>query len=205
MTRLEQQMQFILEVDKLKNITRQTYIADGSRKEDDAEHSWHLALMCILLSEYANEKIDVLKTVAMVLIHDIVEIDAGDTYAYDELGNQSKRERETAAADRIFDLLPYDQAAYVKELWEEFESGETPEAKFANTLDKCQPALLNDKSGGRSWREHEVKESQIKNRNADTFKGSDKLWNYVRNIIEKNTRNGNIKADGYEDEIHRII
>ena len=138
MDRLEQQMNFILEVDKLKQITRQSYITGASRKETDTDHSWHLALMCALLSEYANEKIDVLKTMVMVLIHDIVEIDAGDTYAYDAVGNESKREREVKAADRIFNLLPEDQAKYLRDLWEEFEAQETPEAKFANTLDKIQ-------------------------------------------------------------------
>ena len=149
--RLKQQMDFILEADKSKNIIRQTYLSDGSRKENDAEHSWHLALMCILLSEYANEKIDVLKTTAMVLIHDIVEIDAGDTYAYDTQGNTTKREREVKAADRIFNLLPADQAEKMRALWEEFEAGETPEARFAATLDKIQPVLLTNANNGKSW------------------------------------------------------
>ena len=124
MDRLEQQMNFILEVDKLKKIGRQTYLSDGSRKENDAEHSWHLALMAILLGEHANEKVDVLKVVSLVLIHDIIEIDAGDTYAYDDEGNKTKREREEKAADRIFNLLPKDQAVYMRELWEEFEAGD---------------------------------------------------------------------------------
>ena len=144
MDRLQQQMQFILEVDKLKKITRQTFLADGSRKEDDADHSWHLALMCALLSEIPNKEVDVLKTIKMVLIHDIVEIDAGDTYAYDNAGNETKRQREEAAADRIFNLLPEDQAGEMRDLWEEFEAAQTPEAKFANTLDKVQPLMLND-------------------------------------------------------------
>ena len=148
MDRLEQQMNFILEVDKLKKIGRQTYLSDGSRKENDAEHSWHLALMAILLGEHANEKVDVLKVVSLVLIHDIIEIDAGDTYAYDDEGNKTKREREEKAADRIFNLLPKDQAVYMRELWEEFEEGETPEARFALALDNVQPTMLNDASGG---------------------------------------------------------
>lgn len=185
MDRLEQQMDFILEVDKLKRITRQSYITGGERKETDTDHSWHLALMCALLSEYANEKIDIQKTMIMVLIHDIVEIDAGDTYAYDEVGNQSKREREVKAAERIFHLLPEDQARMLRDLWEEFEAQETPEAKFANTLDKIQPIMLNDATGGLAWREHDVKKSQVMGRNKRTHEGSEALWEYARNLIEK--------------------
>ena len=160
MDRLQQQMQFILEVDKLKKITRQTFLADGSRKEDDADHSWHLALMCALLSEHSNKEVDVLKTIKMVLLSRDVEIDAGDTYAYDNAGNETKRQREEAAADRIFNLLPEDQAGGDRDLWEEFEAAQTPEAKFANTLDKVQPLMLNDASGGKSWREHGIKRSR---------------------------------------------
>lgn len=192
MTRLEQQMKFIIEVDKLKSIIRQNYLVDGSRKEDDADHSWHLALMCTILSEHANEKIDRVKTITMVLIHDIVEIDAGDTYAYDEVGNCSKKERELAAADRIFNLLPEDQAEEIRALWDEFEEGVTPEAKFANTLDRLQPLLLNAKSGGMSWREHGIKLSQILKRNETTHEGSEVLWEYERNIIQQHVDNGNL-------------
>lgn len=192
MTRLEQQMQFIVEVDKLKQITRQTYIADGSRKENDAEHSWHLALMAFLLSEYANEEVDVLHVLQMVIIHDLVEIDAGDTYAYDMEGNATKRAREVAAANRIFGLLPDDQAKRMRDLWEEFEAAETKEAKFALALDKIQPALLNDASGGGSWREHGVHEEQILKRNAETPDGSAELWAYAKHLIDKNVENGNI-------------
>lgn len=186
MDRLQQQMEFILEVDKLKQITRQSYITGGSRKETDTDHSWHLALMCALLSEHANEKVDVLKTMIMVLIHDIVEIDAGDTYAYDAVANESKREREEKAADRIFNLLPKDQAKYLRELWEEFEAQDTAEAKFANTLDKIQPLMLNDATGGLAWREHKVKKSQVMGRNQRTHEGSEELWNFAKNIIERN-------------------
>ena len=186
MDRLEQQMKFILEVDKLKQITRQSYITGASRKETDTDHSWHLALMCALLSEYSNEKIDVLKTMVMVLIHDIVEIDAGDTYAYDAVGNESKREREVKAAERIFHLLPEDQAQYLRDLWEEFEAQDTPEAKFANTLDKIQPVMLNDATGGLAWREHEVKKSQVMGINEKTHEGSEQLWEFTRKIIERN-------------------
>ena len=193
MDRLQQQMDFILEVDKLKNITRQTYLSSGERKENDTEHSWHLALMCALLAEHSNEKIDVLKTMTMVLIHDIVEIDAGDTYAYDTAGNTTKREREVRAAERIFHLLPADQALWLRGLWDEFEEGVTPEAKFAIALDKIQPVLLNDASGGKSWREHGVEVSQILKRNEHTPEGSRQLWEYAKELIDKNVENGNIK------------
>lgn len=192
MKRLEEQINFIIEVDKLKNIVRQNYLCDGSRKEDDADHSWHLALMCVILSEYANEKIDVLKTITMVLIHDIVEIDAGDTYAYDDKAHDSKRQREIEAADRIFNLLPKDQAKKMRDLWEEFEEGVTPEAKFAITLDKMQPVLLNASSNGKSWREHQVKLSQILSRNETTHEGSQVLWEFEKEIIYKNVEKGNI-------------
>lgn len=194
-TRLEKQMEFVLEVDKLKKITRQTYLSDGSRKENDAEHSWHLALMCALLSEHANEKIDVTKTMLMVLIHDIVEIDAGDTYAYDTQGNTTKREREVKAAERLFNILPEDQAVYLRNLWEEFEEAQTPEAKFALTLDKVQPVMLNAASGGRSWREHEVEVSQIMKRNERTPEGSQDLWKYIEALILENVEKGNIKSE----------
>lgn len=191
--RMKKQLQFILEIDKLKQITRQTYLADGSRKENDTEHSWHLAMMCMLLSEYANEKIDVLKTVFMVLIHDIVEIDAGDTFAYDKVMGKTQRKREEQAAERIFHLLPEDQADFVRGLWEEFEARETPEAKFARTMDNMQPLLLNDASGGKSWREHQVQRAQVMERNKRTGEGSGKLWEVCCGLIEENVKKGNIK------------
>lgn len=190
--RLKKQMEFILEVDKLKKIGRQTYLSDASRKENDAEHSWHLALMAVLLSEHSNENIDILKVITMVLIHDVVEIDAGDTYAYDEAGKVTQREREEAAADRIFNILPEDQAKYMRELWEEFEAQESPEAKFARTLDNAQPVMLNDATDGLAWREHQVKLNQVMNRNKNTHKGSEDIWEYVRSIFIKNVSKGNI-------------
>lgn len=187
MSRLEEQMNFIREVDKLKKIGRQTYLSDGSRKENDAEHSWHLALMCMILSEYANQKIDVQKTMSMVLIHDIIEIDAGDTYAYDIEGNQTKREREVKAAERILKMLPKDQSDYIRSLWDEFEEGETAEAKFASALDRIQPTMLNDASKGKSWEEHQVELSQILERNAPTKDGSSMLWDFtLENYIMPN-------------------
>lgn len=193
--RLKKQIEFILELDKIKKITRQTYLSDASRKENDAEHSWHLAIMAVLLAEHANEKVDVLKVLTMVLIHDVVEIDAGDTYAYDQAGNATKREREVAAADRIFGLLPKEQAKDMRGLWDEFEENETPEARFAHTLDNVQPILLNDATNGLSWREHEVKQSQVRNRNKRTHEGSEELWSYISDIIENNVKKGNLKED----------
>lgn len=195
MDRLKQQLSFLMEIDKQKEIIRQTYLADGSRKETDAEHAWHMAIMCLVLSEYANEPIDVAKTVMMLLTHDLVEIDAGDTYAYDMQGNATKRDRELKAADRIYGLLPEEQRDYLRALWDEFEAMETPEAKFANTLDKIQPVLLNDQSKGKSWLEHGVRKSQILGRNARTHEGSEVLWNYIRDIIEKNIRGGFIRGE----------
>lgn len=187
--RLEKQMAFIKEIDKEKQIFRQTYIADGTRKENDAEHAWHMAVMTLLLSEYSNEEIDVLKTIRMILIHDVVEIDAGDTYAYDEVAKTTQREREERAADRIFGLLPEDQAKEMRELWEEFEAGETKEAKFARTMDNFQPMMLNDATDGKAWEEHQVAISKILKRNERTPRGSQKLWEYGKeNFIEKNVK-----------------
>lgn len=191
--RLKKQLDFVLELDKLKYIERQSYVADGSRHENDSEHSWHLALMAMLLAEYANEPVDVLHVIKMVLIHDAVEIDAGDTYAYDSAGNATKREREEKAADRIFRILPEDQAKEMRDIWEEFEAGVTPEAKFANALDRVQPIMLNDITGGRAWREHGVAASQVLNRNANTHLGSEQLWEHVKSLVEKNQELGNLK------------
>ncbi len=194
--RLEQQMQFIKEMDGLKQIVRQTYLKDSSRKENDAEHSWHLAMMAILLNEYSNETIDVLRVITMVLIHDVVELDAGDTYAYDDAGNASKRAREVAAAERIFHILPDDQEVMFRSIWEEFEEYETPESKFAHVLDNMQPIMLNDASGAKAWKEHEVKLSQILGRNRRTAEGSHVLWDYSRKTyIQPNLDNHAIQDD----------
>ena len=195
MERLEKQMEFILEVDKVKKIVRQTYLSDASRKENDAEHSWHLALMAVLLKEYSNEEVDLAKVIPMVLIHDLVEIDAGDTYAYDEAGAETKRERETKAADRIFGLLPGDQGTWFRELWEEFEAYETAEAKFAHVLDNCQPLFLNDASNGKSWEEHQVKKSQIYKRNRKTGEGSEVIWEYMKELVDKHIALGHVIDD----------
>lgn len=195
MTRLEQQIQFLVEIDKVKNIFRQTYLADGKRKENDAEHSWHIALMAFVLKEYVKEPVDVMKVMLMVLIHDLVEIDAGDTYAYDSVGALDKREREEKAADRIFGLLPKDQRSYFRELWEEFEAYETADAKYAHLLDNFQPILLNDASGGKSWAEHGVKKSQIYKRNEKVEETSDAVWQKIQDIVQKNIDLGNVKEE----------
>lgn len=195
MTRLEEQIAFIVEIDKVKNVFRQNYLADGKRRENDAEHSWHIALMAILLKEYAEEEIDVLKVMTMVLLHDLVEIDAGDTYAYDAKGAETKREREVQAADRIFGLLPQDQGAYFRSLWDEFEEFETADAKYAHLLDNFQPFLLNHASEGISWVEHEVKKSQIYKRNEKTGETSATIWKYMKQVIEENIEKGNIRKE----------
>lgn len=194
--RLEKQLRFIVEIDKVKNIFRQTYLADAGRKENDAEHSWHIALMAYLLQDYMEEPADVSKVMIMVLIHDLVEIDAGDTYAYDTAGAETKREREMAGADRIFGLLPEDQGQYFRELWEEFEAYETPEAKYAHLLDNFQPLLLNDAADGISWKEHQVRKSQIYKRNEKLGETSETIWKKMQEIIQKNIDYGNIKDDG---------
>lgn len=195
-SRLEQQFDFFREIDKEKFIGRQTYLSDAKRKENDAEHAWHMAIMTILLSEYANEKIDVLKTISMLLIHDLVEIDAGDTYAYDVEGNQTKRQREVAAADRIFGLLPEDQGEKMRALWDEFEEWETPEARFAHTMDCIQPLMLNAATDGKSWVEHGVRLSQVLGRNQNTASGSEVLWEHAyNNFIAPNVEKGRLKND----------
>lgn len=192
--RLKQQFDFCREIDREKFIGRQTWLTGGERKENDAEHAWHMALMAILMSEYANEKIDVLKTVTMLLIHDLVEIDAGDTYAYDEEGQRDKRAREEKAADRIFSLLPEEQKEMLRNLWEEFEAAESAEAKFAHTMDCIQPLMLNAATEGKSWMEHEVCLNQVLKRNEKTAEGSESLWNYAyENFICPNVEKGRLK------------
>lgn len=195
MTRLEQQVKFLVEIDKVKNIFRQTYLADANRKENDAEHSWHLAIAAFLLKEHVKEEVDLLKVIIMVLIHDLVEIDAGDTYAYDDVGVATKLEREEKGADRIFGMLPEDQRQYFLELWEEFEAYESADAKFAHLLDNFQPLLLNDASNGKSWAEHGVKKSQIYKRNAKIEETSEDVWNYMKSLVEKHIELGHVKDE----------
>lgn len=193
MDRLEKQIEFCRELDREKFIRRQTYLSDGEHKENDAEHAWHMAVMALVLQEYANSDIDVLRTISMILIHDVVEIDAGDTYAYDEVAKKSQKQREKSAADRIFSILPEDQKVKFRELWEEFEAEETPESKFAHTLDNFQPVMLNAATDGKAWAERKIKLEQILKRNQNTSKGSEKLWQYsYENFIQPNLEKGRI-------------
>lgn len=194
--RLAKQIAFIQEIDREKRISRQTYLSDGSRKENDAEHAWHAALMAVLLAEYANRPVDLLRTVTMLLIHDLVEIDAGDAFAYDADAQRGQHAKELKAADRIFGLLPEEQGAYLRALWEEFESAETPEARFARAMDNFQPAMLNAMLGGRLWREKGVALSQVKKRNELTPKGSQALWDYAyEHFIRPNVESGAIRNE----------
>ena len=190
--RIEQQMRFLAEIDQMKAVYRQTLLIDRSRTETDAEHSWHMALMACLLSEYANEEVDLLHVLQMILVHDLVEIDAGDTYAYDDAGNATKREREEKAADRIFSILPEDQAKKMRDLWEEFEAEKTPESLFAHVMDNFQPLALNDANDGGDWKRRNVKKSQILKRNARTKEGSEEIWKCMEEIIDRNVKKGNI-------------
>lgn len=194
-SRLEKQIAFLTEVDKEKNIFRQTYLADGKRKENDAEHAWHLALAAVLLKEHIKEDVDLGRVMAMVLIHDLVEIDAGDTYAYDAEGAATKREREVKAADRIFGILPDDQGTCLRELWDEFEAYETAEAKYAHLLDNFQPLMLNDASDGKSWTEHGVHKSQVCRRNARIPETSEIVWEKMLEIMDKHIEKGHLQAD----------
>lgn len=179
--RLQAQIDFAKEIDKEKQIERRTLISDASRFENDAEHAWHAALMAIVLQEHANEEIDLLKTVTMLLIHDIVEIDAGDTYAYDEQGQMDHYEREEKAANRLFGLLPEDQKQKFIALWKEFEERSSAEARFARCLDNFQPTMLNDATGGEMWRRNEIKLSQVMKRNERSKTGSQILWDHALN------------------------
>lgn len=186
-------MEFALELDKEKFIGRQTYLSGAVRKENDAEHAWHMAVMAILLSEYANEEIDLLKTLKMILMHDVVEIDAGDTYAYDEVGKLSQAEREEKAAHRLYGMLPEKQAKEYYALWREFEERRTPEAKFARTMDNLQPLMLNDATDGKAWAERGIDVSQVLKRNERTAEGSEVLWNYAREkLVVPNVKKGRL-------------
>lgn len=194
--RLEQQIAFCREIDKEKFIGRQTWLTGVTRKENDAEHAWHMAVMTVLLSEYANEEIDVLRTMTMLLIHDLVEIYAGDTYAYDEEGKKTQKRRELAAADRLFQMLPEDQGKKFREIWEEFEAENTPESRFARTMDNLQPMMLNAATDGKSWADRGIRLSQILGRNKNTAKGSEVLWEYAKeNFLQPNLEKGRIVED----------
>ena len=198
--RFQKQLDFILEADKEKNIFRQTHLSGHGRRENDAEHAWHMAMMIYLLKEYSNEPFDVAKTMMMALIHDIVEIDAGDTFAYDEVGLATQKEREEKAADRIFGLLPDDQRDELRALFEEFEAYETPESRFAHVMDNFQPLLLNDSNDGEDWREHTIHKSQVMRRQSKNALGSKEIWDHVEKLINENVEKGNIVDDAVEDE-----
>ncbi|MCF6092884.1 HD domain-containing protein [Microaerobacter geothermalis] len=188
--RLMMQIDFIREIDKLKHVYRQTLLMNGSRHENDAEHSWHLAVMAMLLKEHADKEIDVLKVMKMVLIHDLVEIDAGDTFCYDDEAKVDKEERERKAADRIFHILPEDQAWELRNLWEEFEGRSTPEACFAAALDRIQPLLHNYYTKGQSWKEHGVTSDKVLDRNRPIKECSQTLWNLAQEIIRQSVEKG---------------
>ena len=184
--RLAQQIQFIIEIDKLKQILRQTLLTDGSRQENSAEHSWHLALMAVVLAEYAPvPAIDVLRVIKMLLIHDLVEIDAGDTFCYDVQGNQTKAIRENEAATRLFGLLPEEQGAELRSLWEEFEAQETAAARFATALDRLQPLLHNQQTQGGTWRIHSITVDKVQRRMQPVATGAPALWSFVQQVLEE--------------------
>lgn len=187
---LQQQIQFITEIDKLKSVIRRSKIIGGTRYENSAEHSWHLAMMAITLQNYAESPVDISKVINMLVVHDIVEIDAGDTFAYDPKGNEDKQERERRAADRIFGLLPEVQAAQIRSLWEEFEEGKTAEARFAMAIDRLQPLLLNYYNSGSSWKENKVKYDQVLKRIRVLETATPKLWHYAVQLIEEARKRG---------------
>ena len=194
--RLQQIVDFCRLIDKEKFIQRRTYLSDGERFENDAEHAWHMAVMALLLSDYSNEKVDVLKVVSILLIHDLVEVYAGDTFAYDVEGMKTQRQRELEAADRLFTQLPTDLGQKFRALWDEFEEWGSAESKFAHSLDNFQPLLLQNASGGRAWREGERKLSEVLRRNARSAEGSKILWEYAReNFIQEEIDRGNLKDD----------
>jgi putative hydrolase of HD superfamily len=189
--RLRRQIDFLVEIDKLKGVLRQTWLTDGSRRENDAEHSWHLAVMALLLAEHAAERdLDVARVVKMVLVHDLVEIDAGDTFVYDRERDTQWAAREREAAERIFGMLPPDQAAAFRRLWDEFEARDTPEARFAAGLDRLQPILHNYHTQGRVWREHGVTSDRVIAHNRHMAEGAPRLWEYAHELIRDAVNRG---------------
>lgn len=190
--RLDRQLQFILEIDKEKQVFRQTHLSGHGRRENDAEHAWHMAVAAWLLKEYSNEPVDIGHVVLMCLIHDLVEIDAGDTYAYDEEGKKTQKAREEAAEERLFSMLPEDQSRELKALFDEFEAWETPEAKFAHAMDNLQPLLLNHSNDGGDWREHGVNRTQILGRQSKTALSSEDLYRVTEEIIRTHVEKGDI-------------
>ena len=191
--RLKQQLDFILEIDKEKNILRQTHLSGHGRRENDAEHAWHMAVMAYLLREYSNEPVDIARVMLMCLLHDVVEIDAGDTYAYDAAGLQTQKARESAAKERIYSLLPDDQKRELMAVFDEFEADETAEAHFAHAMDNLQPLLLNNSNGGSDWSEHDVTAEQVYGRQSRTEKGSAYLYELTDRILRENIEKGSLK------------
>ena len=191
--RLKKQLDFALEIDKEKNILRQTHLPGHGRNENDAEHAWHMAIMAYLLREYSNEPVDITRVMLMCLIHDVVEIDAGDTYAYDEEGKKTQKAREEAAKERIYSLLPEDQKEELAAIFDEFEESKTPESKFAHAMDNLQPLMLNNSNDGGDWREHGVSAKQVYGRQSRTKEGSEKLYEVTDQIIKKHREKGNLK------------
>lgn len=189
-TRLDQQIQFILEMDKLKHVTRRSYLLDQMRLENSAEHSWHVSLIALVLAEYADDPIDTFRVLQMMLVHDIVEIDAGDTFLYDESANAAKADLEQQAADRLFSLLPGDQAKTYLELWQEFEDRETPDARFARGLDRLMPLLHNYYTQGSTWRKHGVRREQVLQQNSIIQDASQSLWNFAKRLIDEAVEKG---------------
>lgn len=194
-SRIDRQFDFIREIDKEKFITRQTFLSDAKRRENDAEHAWHMAIMAYLLKEYSNEPVDIGKVMLMCLIHDIVEIDAGDTYAYDAENLKTQKAREDAAKERIFSILPEEQKEELIKLFDEFEAFETAESKFAHAMDNLQPLILNNSNGGGDWREHGVTARQVYGRQSKTKLGSERLYEVTDKLIQENINKGNIKAE----------
>lgn len=190
--RLKQQMQFSLEIDKTKNVFRQTHLSGYGRKENVAEHSWHIALMAYILKEYSNEEIDVAKVIVMCLLHDVVEIIAGDTYAYDTENKESQAAREDEAKEVLFSLLPEDQKQEFIALFDEFNAEETAEAKFARAMDNIQPIVLNNSNGGQDWISHKVQKNQVLKRQEITKAGSKVLYDYAMKIVDEHTERGNL-------------
>lgn len=190
---LLKQIQFIKEIDKIKYIQRRTCLLNSDRPENDAEHSWHLALMAIALSEHANKPVDILKVIKMVLIHDIVEIDSGDVFVYDKSKSHKNTEEEFAAAKRIFGLLPENQAKELIDLWKEFEDGETDDAKFAKSLDKLEPLLQNFSNNGGTWDKYNVTYNEVYTQKKSINKGSDTLWEYAENLLTESVDKGILK------------
>ena len=191
--RLKKQLEFALEIDKEKNIFRQTHLSGHGRNENDAEHAWHMAIMAYLLREYANEEVDISRVMLMCLIHDIVEIDAGDTYAYDEEALKTQKAREDAAKERIYSILPEDQKEELTALFDEFEAYETPEACFAHAMDNLQPLLLNNSNDGDDWLEHDTTAAQVYGRQNKTRKGSEILFRAADSMLQENIRKGRLK------------